>query len=154
MHFDEIIVATGSTPITPGINLCSSTCEVRLAKDVLKNPEGIGTDIVIFGGGSVGMEVAEYLHHLGKRVTVIEMLDKICSDLGPLNRADVLERIERTSMTITVKDEGARINRKRDTYIEGRKRGSAEMPGYGCGRHGGEAESLVSFRQRADSYDR
>ncbi len=102
-RFDEIIVATGSTPITPKINLCSSTCTVRFAKDVLKDPEGIGTDVVIFGGGSVGMEVAEYLHHLGKKVTVIEMLDKICGDLGPLNRADVLERIEKTSMTIMLK---------------------------------------------------
>jgi 2,4-dienoyl-CoA reductase-like NADH-dependent reductase (Old Yellow Enzyme family)/thioredoxin reductase len=117
-HFDEIIVATGSTPITPRINLCSSPCEVRLAKEVLKNPEGIGTGVVIFGGGSVGMEVAEYLHHLGKRVTVIEMLDKICSDLGPLNRADVLERIDKTSITILLKtkvleltEEGIRISK-------------------------------------------
>ena len=109
--FDEIIVATGSTPITPKINL-SSSCDVRFAKDVLQNPEGMGTDIVIFGGGSVGMEVAEYLHHLGKRVTVIEMLDKICSDLGPLNRADVLERIDKTSITILLKTKVLELTEK------------------------------------------
>jgi len=116
--FDEIIVATGSAPITPKMNLCSSRCEIRMAKDVLKNPEGIGRDVVVLGGGSVGMEVAEYLHHLGKKVTVIEMLDKICSDLGPLNRVDVIERMEKTSVATLLKtkvldvtEEGIRISR-------------------------------------------
>jgi 2,4-dienoyl-CoA reductase-like NADH-dependent reductase (Old Yellow Enzyme family)/thioredoxin reductase len=101
--FDEIIIATGSTPKMPKANLCSSTCEVRLAKDVLKNAAGVGKEVMILGGGSVGMEVAEYLEHLGKKVTVIEMLDRVCSDLGPLNRADVLERIGKTSVKIMLK---------------------------------------------------
>jgi 2,4-dienoyl-CoA reductase-like NADH-dependent reductase (Old Yellow Enzyme family)/thioredoxin reductase len=101
--FDEIIIATGSTPKMPKANLCSSTCEVRLAKDVLKNAAGVGNEVMILGGGSVGMEVAEYLEHLGKKVTVIEMLDRVCSDLGPLNRADVLERIGKTSVKIMLK---------------------------------------------------
>jgi NADH dehydrogenase FAD-containing subunit len=34
---------------------------------------------------------------------VIEMLDRVCSDLGPLNRADVLERIGKTSVKIMLK---------------------------------------------------
>ena len=110
--FDEIIVATGASPITPKIDLSGSACDVRFAKDVLQNPEGMGTDVVIFGGGSVGMEVAEYLHHLGKKVTVIEMLDKICSDLGPLNRADVLERVAKTSIRILLKTKVLELTEK------------------------------------------
>ena len=58
------------------------------------------------------MEVAEYLEHLGKKVTVIEMLDKICSDLGPLNRADVLERIGKTSVTIMLKTKALDLTEK------------------------------------------
>ncbi len=108
-HFDEIIVATGSTPIVPEMNLRKKNV-VRFAKDVLKNPEGIGENIIILGGGSVGIEVAEYLHHLGKDVTVIEMLDKICSDLGPLNRVNVLERINSSSIKIMLKTKVVEIN--------------------------------------------
>ncbi len=102
-RFDEIIVATGSIPITAGINLSNSACEIRLAKDVLENPQNLGREVVILGGGSVGMEVAEYLQDLGKKVTVIEMRDGICSDQGPLNRVDVIERIEKTSVAILLK---------------------------------------------------
>jgi 2,4-dienoyl-CoA reductase-like NADH-dependent reductase (Old Yellow Enzyme family)/thioredoxin reductase len=114
--FDEIIIATGSTAVTPQIKLSHKTCEARLARKVLMNPEGIGAEVAILGGGSVGVEVAEYLCHLGKKVTVIEMLDKICSDLGPLNRVDVVERIEGSSVTLMLKtkvleltEEGLRV---------------------------------------------
>ena len=114
--FDEIVMATGSNPIIPKINLDHNTYAIRFAKDVLENPEGIGRDIFILGGGSVGIEVAEHLHHLGKKVTVIEMLDKIGGDLGPLNRVDVLERVDKTSIKMMVEtrvlelnDEGIKI---------------------------------------------
>jgi 2,4-dienoyl-CoA reductase-like NADH-dependent reductase (Old Yellow Enzyme family)/thioredoxin reductase len=108
-RFDEIIVATGSTPIVPKMNLRKKNV-VQFAKDVLKNPEGVGENIIILGGGSVGIEVAEYLHHLGKDVTVIEMLDKICADLGPLNRVNVLERINSSSIKIMLKTEVLELN--------------------------------------------
>jgi 2,4-dienoyl-CoA reductase-like NADH-dependent reductase (Old Yellow Enzyme family)/thioredoxin reductase len=101
-NFDEIIIATGSTPIVPRINL-NNKYVVRFAKDVLNNPQDIGTNTIIIGGGSVGIEVAEYLHHIGKNVTVIEMLDKICGDLGPLNRVNVLERVKHSSIKIILK---------------------------------------------------
>ena len=51
--------------------------DVRFAKDVLKSAEELGQNVFVLGGGSVGIEVVEYLNrHLGKNVTVIEMLDK------------------------------------------------------------------------------
>lgn len=118
-HFDEIIVATGSMPIVPKMNLHNKNV-VRFAKDILKNPEEIGKDIIILGGGSVGIEVAEYLHCLGKNITVIEMLEKACGDLGPLNRINVLERIKKTSIKIMLEtkvieltDEGIIISKDR-----------------------------------------
>jgi 2,4-dienoyl-CoA reductase-like NADH-dependent reductase (Old Yellow Enzyme family)/thioredoxin reductase len=113
---DEIIVATGSSPMIPRMNLRNNRYTIRFAKDVLENPEGIGRDIFILGGGSVGIEVAEYLYRLGKKVTVIEMLEKVCGDLGPLNRIDVLERIDQSPIELMLKtlvlelnDEGIKI---------------------------------------------
>lgn len=98
--FDEVIVATGSTPIMPLMSSDELDYTVLLAGDVLKDSTGVGQSVVIIGGGSVGIEVAEYLCHLGKRVTVVEMLDTICADLGPLNHVDVVERVERKPIDI------------------------------------------------------
>jgi 2,4-dienoyl-CoA reductase-like NADH-dependent reductase (Old Yellow Enzyme family)/thioredoxin reductase len=99
-HFDEIMVATGATPVMPVAVLRENRYRVYPAKDVVMCPEKVGENVFIIGGGSVGIEVAEHLHHLGKKVTVIEMQDAICADLGPLNRVDVLERVASSSITI------------------------------------------------------
>ena len=100
--FDEILIAIGSLPMMPKISE-PLKYQVRLAKDVLINPEGIGKEIFVLGGGSVGIEVAEYLLRMGKTITVIEMLDKICADLGPLNRVNVLERIHGSPLRLTLR---------------------------------------------------
>jgi NADPH-dependent 2,4-dienoyl-CoA reductase/sulfur reductase-like enzyme len=123
-NFDEIIIATGSTPVTPKVSL-HPKYKVRFAKEALKNTEGLGQNIFVLGGGSVGIEVAEYLHrHLGKNVTVIEMLDKIGGDLGPLNRVNVLERIDRSSIKIMSKTKVLELN---DEGIKVLKEGIEEL---------------------------
>jgi 2,4-dienoyl-CoA reductase-like NADH-dependent reductase (Old Yellow Enzyme family)/thioredoxin reductase len=114
---DIIIMATGARPILPKISFNSEKHCIRLAKDILQHPEGAGQFIVILGGGSVGIEVAEYLKASGKEVTVIEKLKKICSDLGPLNRVNLLERIHGSGIKILlntsvleVNEEGIRLS--------------------------------------------
>lgn len=115
---DDIIVATGATPMLPKIKLSTNRYRTRLAKEVLQDPRDIGKVILVIGGGSVGIEVAEYLHNLGKDVTIIEMLDRLCGDLGPLNRVNVLERINGSGINIflktkvmELKDEGVVISK-------------------------------------------
>ncbi|MFH0845462.1 MAG: FAD-dependent oxidoreductase [Pseudomonadota bacterium] len=100
--FDEIIVATGSIPIMPPIHV-HNKYPILSIRDAFQNPQDIGSDIVILGGGSAGVEVAEFLHHLGKKVTVVEMRDRLCVDLGPLNRANLLERISELPIKIILK---------------------------------------------------
>lgn len=126
-HFDEIIVATGSTPIVPNMNFYKKNV-VRFAKDVLRNPEGIGKNIIILGGGSVGIEVAEYLHHRGKNVTVIEMLDHICGDLGPLNRVNVVERINGLSIKIMLKTKVLELNDEGIIISRDGREGKLKLP--------------------------
>ncbi len=145
--FDEIILATGSLPVVPD-NLRTCACDVRLAKYVLEHPEDVGREVVILGGGSVGIEVAEFLHRLGKKVTVIEMMDMICRDQGPLRRADMIERIQKTDVSIMLKttvqdvtETGIRISRDGkvdilklpDTVVVavGAKPNSISLPGVG-----------------------
>ncbi len=122
--FEEILVATGSVPIMPVMNLREKKYGIRLAKDVFKNPEGMGKDIVVLGGGAVGMDVALYLYQLGKNVTVIEMLDRLGADLGPLNRVDAAERVGRSTIQIMLE---TKVVKLRDEGITLSKRGKEEI---------------------------
>jgi 2,4-dienoyl-CoA reductase-like NADH-dependent reductase (Old Yellow Enzyme family)/thioredoxin reductase len=144
--FDEIVVAIGSKALAPVVDGHTSRYRVYMATEALKHPENIGQNVFIIGGGSVGIEVAGYLHLLAKKVTVIEMTAGICADLGPLNRADVLERLERQPITVMLRtkvielsDEGVRVLkdgkedcfRDPDTVIVamGAKPASISLPG-------------------------
>lgn len=81
--YDKLMISTGTVPIIPpfpGVNLsniyCLKTLEdgIRL-KEVVNKPEI--QDIVIVGGGYIGIEVAEAMLHLGKNVRVVELSDRI-----------------------------------------------------------------------------
>ena len=71
----NIVIATGSTPTSlPGIkidekNVISSTGALSLEK--------IPNDLVVIGGGYIGLEMASVWSRLGSKVTVIEYLDHI-----------------------------------------------------------------------------
>ncbi len=71
---DVIIGALGSRPIVPDIPGIDSA-HVFSAEQVYLCPNLTGHNVVILGGGLVGVELAIHLTELGKKVTVIEMQD-------------------------------------------------------------------------------
>lgn len=74
--FDSVIVATGAKKAklnVPGADLD----HVQNAIDWLNTQETKGNDIVIIGGGSVGVEVALTNAMTGKKVTIIEMMNQV-----------------------------------------------------------------------------
>lgn len=99
---DLVVIATGSTPIIPKVSGVDST-KVVTATDVLKKlayPEG---NIVVIGGGLVGMETALHLDQLGNKVTVVEMQSKILAEgLFPLESMALSEMISTTDIDIKV----------------------------------------------------
>ena len=77
---DAVVLATGATPIAleiPGIN----SKHVVYANDVLLDKVVVGQEVVIVGGGLVGMEAAICLSRKGKKVSVIEM-ERIMQEAG------------------------------------------------------------------------
>ncbi len=89
---DEVIIAVGSAPIKlniPGSDLPM----VRSSHDVLAGKVSASGDVVVIGGGLVGLEVAEYLAEEASKITVVEMLDQVAKDLGDLRKICVMESI-------------------------------------------------------------
>lgn len=78
-HADEIVVATGSTPIE--INFPGDMKAV-LAENVLLSKTEVGNKVVIVGGGLVGCETGLWLAQKGKDVTIIEAAPVILGGPG------------------------------------------------------------------------
>jgi len=86
---DVVILAAGARPIFPDT---FSGPKVMTAWDVLAGKE-TGKEVLILGGGMVGLETAEFLSSKGCRVTVVEMLPKPAADMEGTTRALLLERL-------------------------------------------------------------
>lgn len=89
--YDEVIIATGARPAhikIPGLD------EYYTGFDVYENPDGIsGNNVLIIGGGFIGMESAEILVKKGKNVTVVEMLDEIAGGMDPIGKALLMKAV-------------------------------------------------------------
>jgi len=78
-HFDRLLLATGAQPIRPkieGIDL-GNIFYLRSIFDADAIVERIRTEdirnVVIAGGGYIGLEMAEALVQLGKKVAIVEL---------------------------------------------------------------------------------
>ncbi len=90
--YDAVIIATGSTPKVFSLGDDDKVCTAAQALLGEKDP---GDSAVVVGGGLVGCETALWLAQKGKKVTVVEAMDKILAVNGPLCHAnkDMLEAL-------------------------------------------------------------
>jgi len=77
---EVIVMATGSEPAIPDI---PGIVQAATADDVLLGRKKVGQEVVIIGGGFVGLDTALYLAKQGKEVTVVEALPEAGADLEP-----------------------------------------------------------------------
>jgi pyruvate/2-oxoglutarate dehydrogenase complex dihydrolipoamide dehydrogenase (E3) component len=73
---EAIIAAVGSSslrPSIPGIESAVSVLDVYPGDDVSEN-------VIIVGGGMAGCDTSLYLTALGKKITLVEMLDELAPD--------------------------------------------------------------------------
>lgn len=92
IQLDAIIVATGSIPIIPDISGIDNP-KIMTASETLINFEKIGKEIIIIGGGMLGLETALWLSKKRKRVTVIEMSPDLGIDGALSNRTMLLDLV-------------------------------------------------------------
>ena len=77
--YDAVVVAIGAQPVIPAIPGADGP-QVTVATEALMHTETIGQNVVIIGGGEVGVECGMFLAQQGRSVTVIEMRDELAAD--------------------------------------------------------------------------
>lgn len=118
---DVIVIAAGGdtiVPNIPGVN----TEKVVMTELVLREQVEVGKDVVVIGGGQVGLEVAEFLGEKGKHVTILEMLDDVGRDMYGLIKTQMLESLHEMGVEIythtraeTVTETGVVASRGKET---------------------------------------
>ncbi len=83
--YDAVIVATGSVP---KVFTLGDDSRVYTASQVLLQEKDCGETTVVIGGGLVGCETALWLAEQGKKVTIVEAMDAIMKQNGPLCHAN------------------------------------------------------------------
>ncbi|RWE86708.1 FAD/NAD(P)-binding oxidoreductase [Mesorhizobium sp.] len=105
LPFDRLILATGSRPrILPlpgselsGVVSLRSLADARLIRALSAQSE----DVVILGGGFIGLEIAATLKAAGREVTVVEAVDRLLGRaVAPVIARHVRQRLEATGVRI------------------------------------------------------
>ncbi len=93
--YDELCLSPGASPLVPNIPGAAgdNVFTVRNVVDIerLRAASDAATDIVVVGGGFIGLEVMENLRLAGKNVTLVEAMDQVMVRLDP----DIVQLLHR-----------------------------------------------------------
>ena len=78
----NLLVCTGSEAVVPPIPGLQEAGDVVVTNREILAMEEVPAELVIIGGGVIGMEFASFFNSMGSKVTVVEMMPKI---LGPMD---------------------------------------------------------------------
>jgi 2,4-dienoyl-CoA reductase-like NADH-dependent reductase (Old Yellow Enzyme family)/thioredoxin reductase len=97
---DHTILATGSSPFIPSI---PGLDDPLTAEQVLRGEREVGRNVLILGGGLVGIEMAEHLGLTDHQVVVVELLDDTARDMEAITRKMIQKRLQGLPVTIHTK---------------------------------------------------
>lgn len=91
---DALIIAVGSTPLTPPIPGLDGD-NVTVVNNYYLEKEKVGDNVVVMGGGLAGCECAIHLGQEGKHVELVEMRDVLAPDANIRHRPLLLKEIDK-----------------------------------------------------------
>jgi 2,4-dienoyl-CoA reductase (NADPH2) len=122
---DILIMAIGAKPLIlsiPGV----SQDNVVTGWDVLSGNAETGAKVVVIGGSMVGIEVADFLAHKGKDVTIVEILKRIGGDLGLSIGITMMQRLKEYGIKMLTETEAKEIKGKSVVIIQKEKQMTIE----------------------------
>ncbi len=109
-HYDDLVIATGSSPLRPRIPGIESkkikTLWTVPDTDEIRKMVQSGNihKVAVIGGGFIGLEMAENLHHAGMEVSLVEALNQVMAPID-YEMAQVLHRnIEENNVDLHLDD--------------------------------------------------
>jgi 2,4-dienoyl-CoA reductase-like NADH-dependent reductase (Old Yellow Enzyme family)/thioredoxin reductase len=143
-HADVLIAALGARPLKPPIAGIDGG-NVLPAEAVYMDPGKTGRSVVILGGGLVGIELGIFLAQLGKKITIIEMLDALNHGGNHLHAKGLAVQIEKYGLDIHLGTKALEIS---DQGVVGEKDGcrtlfEAETVVYAVGQSPLQAEAMA-----------
>ena len=106
---DVVIVATGAKPIIPTIEGLENPLT---GEDVLLGKKEIGHNVLVIGGGMVGLECAEFLVEKGHEITIVEMLEDVARDMDPISKKLTLAKLNSSGVKILTDTKVSRFEGK------------------------------------------
>ena len=122
--YQQLLVATGGTPILPTIpgltgpdvysfNTLDDAKKLRQAASRLRQ-------MLVIGGGLIGLKAAESLHDLGIQVTIVELADRILSIAFDQTAGRIIaDRLQELGIQIVTGTTAEEVLRHRDQVISG-----------------------------------
>jgi len=108
---DVLIAALGARPCVPTIPGIGAA-NVLGAEEAYYHPEKTGRNVVVLGGGLVGIELAIYLAGLGRRLTIVEMMDALSDGGNPIHALALIGEIDRYGIRVATGTKAVEIDRE------------------------------------------
>jgi flavanone/flavanol-cleaving reductase len=108
---DVVVAALGSRPCIPKVPGVEGE-NVLGAEEAYLHPEKAGESVLILGGGLVGIELAIYLAVLGRRVTIMEMMETLSDGGNPVHGLALINEIKRYQIQILTSTRAIEIGEK------------------------------------------
>jgi NADPH-dependent 2,4-dienoyl-CoA reductase/sulfur reductase-like enzyme len=108
--YDKLLIATGARPIVPnfpgvtldGVHVLKTVDDGVNMKAKLSDPNV--QNIIVVGGGYIGVEVAESVAQMGKQVRIIEMAERILMPFDPEISKFAQYELARLGVKVNVKE--------------------------------------------------
>jgi NADPH-dependent 2,4-dienoyl-CoA reductase/sulfur reductase-like enzyme len=125
LHPDVIIAAVGARPAKPPISGIDGA-NVIGAEEIYVAPEKAGKNVVILGGGLVGLELGIFLANDGHSITVLEMMDELNLDTFGMHTMAIMSEIARQSIDLRLSTRALEI--REDSILTEGPNGQEELP--------------------------
>jgi len=122
--YDKLLVATGGVPFVPplpgkdgpGVYSFTTLAHAETLLDVSKNCK----DVVVIGGGLIGLKAAESLHDRGVKISIVELAPRVLSAAFD-DKAGTLvsKRLEEVGISVHCGTQATEIKRGEDGKVLG-----------------------------------
>ncbi|MBX3737467.1 MAG: FAD-dependent oxidoreductase [Candidatus Didemnitutus sp.] len=108
LAYDKLLLAPGAVPLRPNLPGIDDprlfTLRSLTDMDRIKAAAATAQRVAVIGAGFIGLEMAEQFVHLGKHVTLVELLPQVLPPLDPLMTALLEDELRRRGVELILGD--------------------------------------------------